>query len=337
MPEGPLALQVRFSPRRLGHANLFCGELERSMDFYNRICGIEEVRREPGIVAGFLSTGHTHHDIGLIQVTEEAEERVGWDGHVQIPRGRGRHAGLNHLGWEMEHEAALVAAYHRLGEAGMKAHRTTDHQIAHSIYLFDPDGNLNEFYADAMKDWRTVFNPSQTDLVSGNWDPDGAPPSVARNYAMVPDIRRVPSAIFHPARISHVVYVARNFERMCRFYAEIAGLSVIQEGRDQSFMVFKGPAAVTYDMVIFAPRQGVEPGLHHFALEVVDEVEYDRSLGQVAQASLPIERTVETSRKRGAFLRDPDGIRVEVFHRRSVDRYRPVEETADPSLQPFLA
>jgi len=36
---------VRFAPRRLGHANIFVGELERSMRFFNQVCGIEEVRR----------------------------------------------------------------------------------------------------------------------------------------------------------------------------------------------------------------------------------------------------------------------------------------------------
>ncbi len=47
MPDTLQSSAVRFAPRRLGHANLFVGELERSMRFYAEVCGLEEVRREP--------------------------------------------------------------------------------------------------------------------------------------------------------------------------------------------------------------------------------------------------------------------------------------------------
>ncbi|MDA0261987.1 MAG: VOC family protein [Proteobacteria bacterium] len=98
---------VMFSPRRIGHANLFVGELKRSMHFYNKIAGFEEVFNEPHIPAGFLSNGNTHHDLGLIQVQKGAQV-IGRDGHVQIPTGRGIEAGLNHFGWEMECEKDLA-------------------------------------------------------------------------------------------------------------------------------------------------------------------------------------------------------------------------------------
>ena len=35
-----------FRARRLGHANLFVTDVERSLDFYNRVVGIEEVYRK---------------------------------------------------------------------------------------------------------------------------------------------------------------------------------------------------------------------------------------------------------------------------------------------------
>src|SRR5690348_13796323 len=103
-----MAQRVSFAPRRLGHANLFVGDLDRSMAFYNGICGLEEVRREPGISAGFLTNGNSHHDIGLMQTMAAA--RVGREGHVQVPEGRGTRPGLNHFGWEMKNEASLIAA-----------------------------------------------------------------------------------------------------------------------------------------------------------------------------------------------------------------------------------
>ena len=62
---------VRFHPRRLGHANLFVSDLDRSMRFYSAVCGLEEVRREPAIRIGFLSNGNTHHDVGLVVEVED--------------------------------------------------------------------------------------------------------------------------------------------------------------------------------------------------------------------------------------------------------------------------
>ena len=64
-----------FKPRRLGHVNLFVGDLEESTLFYTEIAGIELVRREPGIDAVFVSNGNTHHDIALMQCKGGAERR----------------------------------------------------------------------------------------------------------------------------------------------------------------------------------------------------------------------------------------------------------------------
>jgi hypothetical protein len=39
------------------------------MAFSTKVCGLEEVRREPELKAGFVSNGNTHHDVELVQVT----------------------------------------------------------------------------------------------------------------------------------------------------------------------------------------------------------------------------------------------------------------------------
>ena len=73
--------QTLFKPDRFAHANLFVDDVEESVAFYRDICGITEVFREPGIKAGFLSNGATHHDIGLMQVS--TKPLIGKDGTVQ--------------------------------------------------------------------------------------------------------------------------------------------------------------------------------------------------------------------------------------------------------------
>jgi catechol 2,3-dioxygenase len=299
---------VRFAPRRLGHANLFVGDLERSMRFYNRVCGLEEVRREPGIGAGFLSNGNTHHDIGAMQ--SGSGVRVGIGGHVQIPDGRGQQPGLNHLGWEMDSEATLAAAWRRAMDAGVAIHRTADHQLAHSVYLFDPDGNLHEFYADVVEDWRTVFNPEREDLITSQWEPAAQPPSKVRHWARDPQIRVVRDAVFHPKRMARAVFVARDLARLRDFFVDVAGLEPVDAAQD-CVLLRAAAGGDAWHLALFAARDGLQPGLHHTVFEMADEAELLAAERRANADGTEIELIVDRPDKRSLFLRDPDGMRFE--------------------------
>ncbi len=307
---------VRFAPRRLGHANVFVGELERSMRFFNRVCGIEEVYREPGIGAGFLSNGNTHHDIGAIQ--SGGGIRVGRDGHVQIPEGRGQHAGLNHLGWEMDNEAALVAAWRRAVDTGLEPHRTVDHQLSHSIYMFDTDGNLHEFYADMVEDWRTIFNPTRDDLITSGWKPGAQPSTETRYWPQQPDLRVVNDAVFHPRRIARAALVAKDYPKLEAFFTNVAGLEPVFESPAGDFVLLRGSATREgWDLALFAPREGLEPGLHHSVFEVGDEQDLIAAERRARDAGMPVEMILDLPSKRSVFVRDPDGMRYEFRFARS--------------------
>ncbi len=323
---------VRFAPRRLGHANVFVGDLERSMRFFNRVCGLEEVRREPEIGAGFLSNGNTHHDVGAMQ--SGGGVRVGRGGHVQIPEGRGQQAGLNHIGWEMDSEAALAAAWRRAVDAGIVPHRTVDHQLAHSVYLFDPDGNLHEFYADIIEDWRTVFNPEREDLVTGQWDPGAQPPSKRRYWAQQPSIRVVRDAVFNPRRMARAALVAKDFARLKAFFIDVAGLEPLGATPSADFVLLRGAATRDgWDLALFAPREGLTPGLHHWVFEVSEERELIAAERRANASGTPIEMILDRPGKRSIFIRDADGMRYEFRFARPGSAAREAEMPA--ALQPF--
>ena len=80
--------KVDFKPRRLGHVNLYVGDLNSSTDFYTNVAGIELVRREPGIDAVFVSNGNTHHDVALMQCKGGADGTWRLRSGVEFP-GRG--------------------------------------------------------------------------------------------------------------------------------------------------------------------------------------------------------------------------------------------------------
>lgn len=333
MPDTSTDATVEFAPRRIGHANIFVGDLERSLAFYGRVCGIQEVRREPGIGAGFLSNGNTHHDVGLMQCG--GGQRVGVGGHVQIPDGRGRSPGLNHIGWEMDNEAALVAAYRRGVAAGLKTHRTSDHQLAHSVYLFDPDGNLHEFYADVVDDWRKVFNPDREDLITGHWDPLATAPMTTRYWRAKPEICAVAGAVFNPMRISRGVLVARNFDRMKAFFTGIGGLRPVPVKGADGVVLLRGAATEKdFDLALFAHRDGLEPGMHHFTFDMVDEQSLAAAEQKARTAGIEIEIIADRPHKRSVFVRDPDGLRIEFSGRRR-DGFEGLAGVA-LGLQPYL-
>lgn len=162
---------------------MFVGDLGASMKFYNRVAGFEAVfRTKTG--AGFLSNGNTHHDLGLVQTT--SAPRLGRDGEPLPSSSRAMTPGLNHLGWELEAEKPLVDAYNRAVDEGYPIFQCIDHHPTRSIYLFDPDGNMHEFYCDVIKDWRSWFASLDGSAFSGQWDPNAERPPASVIIGRIP-------------------------------------------------------------------------------------------------------------------------------------------------------
>ena len=82
---------VYFQPRRLGHANLWVENLSRSQSFYNAVCGLTVEFWEPDLVASFLGTGNTPHDLGMIETT--GGKAALWPQRVATDPGRRRRRG----------------------------------------------------------------------------------------------------------------------------------------------------------------------------------------------------------------------------------------------------
>jgi len=301
-----------FKSRRLGHVNLFVEDMARSTHFYNRVCGLTVEFTELGLKANFFGTGNTPHDVGVIETTKGVN-RYGRDGHLQIPAEAGAQIGLNHLAWEVDNEAELVAGYQRARERGVAIKRLADHQIAHSIYLPDPDGNMNEFYVDTVRDWRSVMH-GEMDLVTSVWHPDPARATAEPCYDPDPEIRRVAEAPFHPQRLTHAVLATRQVERLEAFYRDIAGLApVLRSPAGDLVLLRAAHSGYRYHLAIVAAGPDEEPGLHHYGLELADEAALAAAVGAARGGGLAIEREVETAAKHGIFLRDPDGFRVEFY------------------------
>ena len=114
---------------RLNHAVLYVRDLDRAVDFYQRIFGFEVVTRLRNFAA-FLraGSGENHHDLGLFAVGADAP---------RPPRGS---TGLYHLAWEVPSIEDLATAAEVLRESGALG-GASDHGVSKSLYGSDPDGN----------------------------------------------------------------------------------------------------------------------------------------------------------------------------------------------------
>ena len=114
---------------RLNHAVLYVRNLDRSVEFYRRAFGFEEIAREGGRMAFLRASGSTnHHDLGLMEVGASAP---------QPPRGA---TGLYHLAWEVPAIEDLAAAQATLANLDALSGQS-DHGATKSLYGQDPDGN----------------------------------------------------------------------------------------------------------------------------------------------------------------------------------------------------
>jgi catechol-2,3-dioxygenase len=114
---------------RLNHAVLFVRDLDRSVGFYARVFGFEEIARERGMMAFLRAAGSTnHHDLGLMAVGPDA------------PRPARGSTGLYHLAWEVPRISDLARAAAVLTEEGALG-GASDHGATKSLYGQDPDGN----------------------------------------------------------------------------------------------------------------------------------------------------------------------------------------------------
>ncbi|MGE0797151.1 MAG: VOC family protein [Lautropia sp.] len=303
---------MSFRPRRLGHVNLWVSDLEKSVDFYESVCGIELVRRERAILIAFHSNGNTHHDVGIVEISR-GKDRYGRDGMLQIPKTRGLQVGLNHLGWEMATEARLVEALRRAGASNYPLGRTVDHMISHSVYLNDPDGNGHEFYADQMRDWERIYNLANEDEVTGEWDPLAQPPSDAHNYNDGFRVRRVERAPLHPSHLTGTRFATRRFDEMAEFFTSVAGLDRVGERNVGGHRDVRLAGAIgRTDITLSEAADGEPVGLRSFRFALAEP----HDLPDVATRIAGLGHRAWMNDGE-LCVEDPDGFQIEFHHQRA--------------------
>ena len=247
-------MTVNFGVRRLGHANVSVRDLDRSVAFFEKTCGFEEVGIEVGTGAGFVSNGNSHHDVGMVEIGRPFKR----------PRRRGDHrGGLREarsqspgLGGRQRSRARRRDRARRR----RRLHRTTSPSTTPSRTPSTwpiLDGVFHEFYADVMDDWRTVFSGRPDPQHLGPLGPQGRDRRVAEpRWQRAPDYQRVDGAPVHPLRTTRAVMVVDDVERSLPFYTGFAGLDVAYMAAGRRLRLPARYGAPTPDLPLRALLQG---------------------------------------------------------------------------------
>ena len=165
---------MAFTPKKLGHVNIFVRNAERARDWYEDLLGLHTQGITPGRAAFMTSDLGNSHEIALTEVGDNA------------PGPQQRQVGLNHMAWYMDSLDDLKELYFRIKEKNIHIERVSDHGHAIGIYIRDPDGNgIEVSYEMPSSEWghdekNYMIGGTKHGRLSGPWDAEIARDAVAR-------------------------------------------------------------------------------------------------------------------------------------------------------------
>jgi catechol 2,3-dioxygenase len=267
----------------MGAVELTVADLDRSLGYYGREVGLEQLRREGGRAS--LGAGGAE----LLALVEE-------------PGGRpaARHTGLYHFALRLPERADLArwvahAARDRVPLLGL-----SDHFVSEAIYLTDPDGHGIEIYHDRPRDvWerqvgsRMTTDPLDLSSLLGELDDPASEP-----------FEGLPAG----TDMGHVHLQVADLQDAVSFYRDVLGFELMAELFGSAAFLAAGGyhhhvGANTWHSRGAAPAPKGTAALRHATIVLPSAGERDRVAARVADAGQEPE-----ARPDGVLVRDPSGI-----------------------------
>jgi catechol 2,3-dioxygenase len=256
---------------RLGPVLLQTADLDRSLDYYDRVLGLRPLERR----SGQATLGAQQDPTPLVQLRERA-------GAVPVPR-RGR-LGLYHFAVLLPDRASLGRFAGHLASLGEYA-GTSDHLVSEALYLTDPDGLGIEVYAD---------RPRETWVVRGGKLAMATDPLDLEGLAKAAGGRRWTGAP-PGTRIGHIHLYVDDLARAGEFYHVGLGLDRISlEFPGALFMSAGGyhHHLGTNVWAAGAPRAAESDArLLEWSLQLPDQVNVEAAAGALRDAGYPVARS----------------------------------------------
>jgi catechol 2,3-dioxygenase len=289
---------------RIGYVSLNVSDIDRSLDFYEKVLRFKKVGRPSNERALLSVDGHPSY---LVEVLQTKEEAAGYK--ASMPETR--RAGLYHFAILLPERKYLADMLQNLSDrrSEIRFDGLADHLVSESIYIRDPDNIGIEIYCD---------RPSL------QWEWDGSQVRMATDRLDTEDLIRESTASgwkAMPAKtvIGHVHLHVRNLAKAMKFYREILGLNFTATYPGAYFF-----AAGKYHHHIatniwlgtsiqLASSEHV--GLNHFGIELPNKEQYEKTAEQLRQCKIEIPPQYGPSNEssKSVFLRDMDGITIRLY------------------------
>jgi catechol 2,3-dioxygenase len=146
---------------RIGHVHLKVADINRSLEFYCGLLGLE-LTTMYGDSAAFISAGGYHHHIGLNT----------WYSKGSAPAPE-RSVGLFHTAILYPTRKDMAVIYNRLIQENYPLTGTSDHGVSEALYLNDPDKNGVELYWDRPAEFWPKKEDGSLDMFSHPLDLKG--------------------------------------------------------------------------------------------------------------------------------------------------------------------
>ena len=263
----------------MGAVELSVSDLDRSLDYWQRVVGLRVLARENGVA----SLGA---DTELVRFVEEPGAQPA-DGHT----------GLYHVALLVPDRPSLARWLAHAARDQTQLEGLSDHYVSEAIYLRDPDRHGIEIYADRPRElWEGQVGERMTT----------APIDVENLLAVLDDPAVEPfDGLPDGTTVGHVHLRVADVEATVGFYRDVLGMGLMaQLGPMAAFLSAGGyhhhVGGNTWETRGAAPAGPGFATLRHATIVVPDAAELDRVAARVADSGQEPETLAD-----GVLVRDP--------------------------------
>jgi len=263
----------------MGAVELSVSDLDRSLDYWQRVVGLRVLARENGVA----SLGA---DTELVRFVEEPGAQPA-DGHT----------GLYHVALLVPDRPSLARWLAHAARDQTQLEGLSDHYVSEAIYLRDPDRHGIEIYADRPRElWEGQVGERMTT----------APIDVENLLAVLDDPAVEPfDGLPDGTTVGHVHLRVADVEATVGFYRDVLGMGLMaQLGPMAAFLSAGGyhhhVGGNTWETRGAAPAGPGFATLRHATIVVPDAAELDRVAARVADSGQEPEALAD-----GVLVRDP--------------------------------
>ena len=264
---------------RMGAVELSVSDLDRSLDYWQRVVGLRVLARENGVA----SLGA---DTELVRFVEEPGAQPA-DGYT----------GLYHVALLVPDRPSLARWLAHAARDQTQLEGLSDHYVSEAIYLRDPDRHGIEIYADRPRElWEGQVGERMTT----------APIDVENLLAVLDDPAVEPfDGLPDGTTVGHVHLRVADVEATVEFYRDVLGMGLMaQLGPMAAFLSAGGyhhhVGGNTWETRGAAPAGPGIATLRHATIVVPDAAELERVAARVADSGQEPEALAN-----GVLVRDP--------------------------------